>query len=166
MSSDSITSPQGGEREENDAASGSASGSDAAGDAESKRGPFGGLTPQEAAKKGWEKRRERLAQGLGPARRERDLRREIREQLEDDADEVLLAVKKAIREGRDVRALTSLLDRVYGDDTATARPTTVAEIQAMDTQQLVAYIAQLEAERASQQLASDAQPMEDSGPEA
>ena len=159
-------SPQGGEREEENAPAGKAASNTASKPAKDPAKPFGGLTPAEAARRKAEKQKERLAQGLGPARRERDLRREIREQLEDDADEVLLAVKKAIREGRDVRALTSLLDRVYGDDTATARPTTVAEIQAMDTQQLVAYIAQLEAERASQQLASDAHPMEDSRPEA
>jgi hypothetical protein len=55
-------------------------------------------------------------------------------------------IKKAVLEGRDVRAITQLLDRVYGDDAPVEEPHTFDELAKLDREQRRALIRRLEDE--------------------
>jgi hypothetical protein len=90
--------------------------------------------------------------------------------LEEDEERILASIRKAIREGRDVRALTSLLDRVYGEDTAVQRPSTLDELALLSREERRILMAQLEDELGisgpyptRQLLASKAEAVEETG---
>jgi hypothetical protein len=84
----------------------------------------------------------------------------IREALDDIPEADLKAyVKKAVLEGRDVRAITSLMDRVGGEQQAGELPSSVAEIEAASTEELIEIVRECD----RQLLASTSEDVEESG---
>jgi hypothetical protein len=87
-----------------------------------------------------------------------DVRDTVRDALvEIDPAALKAYIQKAVLEGRDVRAITSLLDRVYGDEAVhVEEPHTFDELAKLSREQRRALITQLErAGRASPFRAPD-----------
>jgi hypothetical protein len=77
-----------------------------------------------------------------------DVRLTVRDALtEIPAEDLKAYIRKAVLEGRDVRAITTLLDRVYADDAAhVEEPHTFDQLAKLDQQQRRALMRQLERE--------------------
>jgi hypothetical protein len=70
-----------------------------------------------------------------------------RAKMEADPETVAELAWKAMREGRDVRAITAMLDRTYGDESAhVEEPHTFDELAKLSREQRRALITQLERE--------------------
>jgi hypothetical protein len=70
----------------------------------------------------------------------------VRERLEEDPDAVAEYVIRAIREGRDVRALTAMLDRIYAEETYVEVPHSPDELAKLNDEERRTLMAQLERE--------------------
>ena len=83
-----------------------------------------------------------------------DVRKTVRDALvEIPAADLKLYIRKAVLEGRDVRAITTLLDRVYADDAAhVEEPHTFDQLAKLTREQRRTLLTQLEAEGRSDPL--------------
>ncbi len=71
----------------------------------------------------------------------------LRAKMEADPETVAELAWKAMKEGRDVRAITAMLDRTYGDETGhVEEPHTLDELAKLTPEQRRALITQLERE--------------------
>ncbi|MGZ4418013.1 MAG: hypothetical protein ACXVRV_07535 [Gaiellaceae bacterium] len=94
-----------------------------------------------------------LEQDARPAARV-DVRSTVRDALvEIPAEDLKAYIRKAVLEGRDVRAITTLLDRVYADDAAhVEEPHTFDQLALLTREQRRTLLTQLEAEGRSDPL--------------
>jgi hypothetical protein len=98
-----------------------------------------------------------LSEGAGGATRKRSPLAALREQLEADPEAVAEYGMRAIREGRDVRALTSILDRVYSDDVGHVdEPHSFDELARLTRSERRQLLSQLEAAGRAQPFRADA----------
>lgn len=91
---------------------------------------------------------EGLGQAVGSAARGKQTPMDIlRRKMEEDPETVADVAWKAMKEGRDIRALTAILDRTYGDETGhVPEPHTFDELAKLDRSQRRALLTQLERE--------------------
>jgi hypothetical protein len=93
-------------------------------------------------------RRKGLEQAAGPPARKRQTPMDLlRAKMEADPETVADLAWRAMKEGRDVRAITAMLDRTYGEEAGHVNePHTFDELAKLTRQQRRALITQLERE--------------------
>ena len=114
---------------------------------------FGGMSPQEAARKRWEKQREREAQGLDGARhvnataRDRTPLDALRDLMSRDPDAYAEGLAKLVRTG-DPRSIT-IMRELFTSSGSVAIPRAEATVRALTREERTALLLELEARGAT-----------------